>query len=203
VDIGWPITVAVGGVEVEARRAGASHAAGGAGTLDKVLTVALDGHHLPGGCAFTGLARGGTDGWRSGFDGSLGGDDDITGGVGSWGFDGDFAVEENIDDGGEKRIFALPAERALEVVQIQSPDHTAGESLILDVLGLDANSFGVVVGDPLISTIGVHHFVLGMILGGPALFDVLADFVVRDESLFASVSSSGTRTFSRGSHASL
>jgi len=204
VDIGGPIAVAGVGVEEESRGAGASHSAARAGALQEHGAVTLDGDDLASGGALAGFRLGWSGAgslrgsWAAGGVGS-----GSAGDVGLGGFDGDFAVEEDVDDGGEKRIFALPAERALEVVEIQSPDHTAGKTLILDVLGLDANSFGVIVGDPLISTISIHHFVLGMILGGPAILNVLADFVVRNESLFTGVSSGSARAFSRSSHAGL
>ena len=127
-DVGRPIAVAGVGVEEEAGRAGAADAAGGAGALDEILAVVGDADGLSGSGAFAGLRLGlGLGGLGVGVGVAAGG----LGGFGSGrrGFDGDTALEEDIDDGGEERVFALAAEAALEVIEIQSPDHATSESL--------------------------------------------------------------------------
>jgi len=167
VNVSWPVAVAVVSVEKEAGWTGASHAAGSAGALDEILTVVGDTDGLPGCGALAGFwlgrlsSRGfGARGMRMGATGMIG--------VGLRGFDGDTSLEENVDDGTEKRVFAFAAEGSLEVVEIQGPDHTSAQTLILDVLSLDADGSGIVVGDPLITSVSVHDFMFGMILGGPA-----------------------------------
>jgi len=200
VNVGGPIAIAGGGVKEKSRRAGPSHATVAARALEEVRAVVGDADGLSGGRAFTGFRLRGLGRWFVGVgSGSVCG----FGWLGSAGgrHDRDSAVEENVDDGGEKRILAFSAEAALEIVEIQSPDHSSTETFFLDVLRLDTDGSGIVVSDPLISAVGVHDFVLRMVLGRPTALQVLADFVIGEESLFAGVLAGGAGAFSRRPHA--
>ena len=93
------------------------------------LAVIGDTHGLASFRAFAWLGLGGHDGLLGGLGaglvpGGLGGL-----GAGGGGHHGDATLEEDVDDGVEERVFALAAESALEIVQVQSPDHTAGQTL--------------------------------------------------------------------------
>ena len=44
--------------------------------------------------------------------------------------------------------------------------NSIGSHLVLDVLSLDSDGLNIVVGDPLVSSVGVHALVLRVVLSG-------------------------------------
>jgi hypothetical protein len=202
VDVGGPVADAAVGVEDQASGAVASNATRVGGALQEGGAVVLDTDDLSGLRAFPGF----WDDWCIGDDWTTGDNSTATTSLGwfrLWGFDWHLAVEEDINDGFQKGVFAFTAERALEVIQIQGPDHTTSKAFVFDVFRLDSDGVNIVVCNPLVSSISIHAFVFVVVDCGPATLEVLANLVIGDESLLSGVFAGGACTLGGCAHSGL
>merc|ERR1719445_293763 len=90
-------------------------------------------------------------------------------------------------------VFALSA-CSLEVVHGNVPDHTASESLLLDVVHLVLDGLETVVSNPLVTLVGVgsNSAFVSLYLSPSLVLQIQTDLVVSEESLGSGPDSSLT-----------